>query len=826
LPAAGEITLINTVPSSMWELVKNDSVPASVGVVNLAGEALHRRLVDGVYGLGRVESVYNLYGPTEDTVYSTGLRIEADDNREPSIGKPIANKHAVILDEKLEPLPAGAIGELFIGGAGLARGYLNRPEATSDRFIPDPFSSQEGRRLYRTGDSVRYRADGSLEFLGRVDRQIKLRGFRIELGEIEAVLERNDAVEKAVAIVESENDGNRKLIGYVAPRPSHSVTPDQLRRYLRERLPAYMIPSSFFVIEEFPLLPNGKVDRSRLEAPCGAASYVPPSTEIEETLCDIWATALGAERIGVTDDFHQAGGNSLSASMIATRIYKRLNRNIEIKAIYAYPTVRELAGRMLRIERAEYAPITAAPKRKSYRLTPAQKRFWIQDRFAPAAEKSVEPAAFMLEGDLDFSLFERAFRTLIERHEILRTVFLLEGKEPKQKILKAEETGFRIERIDISGSQDPQARLRSLVMEEAGEPMDLSQSRLLRVKLVKLGRERHACICSLHHIITDGWSNVVLANEFLALYEAYAGGPENPLPPLKIQYKDYAEWLGKLLGGPQADEMRKYWRTQLGGRPPETREFPTDFDRHAAGGYKRRTHRFVINEFDRAQLEAVCRDNGATLFIGLMACLKSLLVRCTGREEIIVGSPAACRIHPDLENQIGPYLNVIPIRDIVRLDARFIDLLSGVRDTTFDAYANQLYPFDFILADLGFKRDGTRNPIFDVGFTLQNQTSLAVKKDDARLRMSPISGLDIETESPEALTDFWFVAEPASRGLEMLVVYNGSLFRRSTVERLAEDLTAIIHEAATNPEIKIGDLKLVSDAEPLINKVTIDLAFS
>jgi len=629
-----------------------------------------------------------------------------------------------------------------------------------------------------------------------------------------------------VIVLEDEKNDGRRLIGFVAPRANRPVSPDRLRQYLRERLPGYMIPASFFVMEKFPLLPNGKIDRSRLQMPPTVTSYIPPSSEIEEMLCEIWAAALGVDRIGVADDFFEAGGNSLSASTVIAQIHKRLNRKLEIKTIFAYPTVRDLARRMLRVERAEYAPITSAPRRKSYKLTPAQKRFWIQDRFASAAEKPVEPAAFMLEGELDFDSFERAFNTLIERHEILRTVFVLEGKEPKQRILKPGEIAFTVDRIDISGAYDAQASLRSIVLEEAGEPMDLSKGRLFRVKLVRLGEGRHACVCSLHHIITDGWSNVALANEFLALYEAYAGGAENPLLPLKIQYKDYAEWLGKLLGNTEADEMRKYWRTQLGGGSPETWAFPTDFDRHSAAGYKRRTHRFAIDESDRARLESVCRDSGASLFMALMSCLKSLLVRYTGREEVVVGTPAAGRIHSDLENQIGPYLNVLPIRNVVRLDSRFVDLLAEVRETTLEAFANQLYPFDFILADLGLKRDAARNPIFDVGFTLQNHISLAVKNEAFRLKMTPISGLDIETENPEALTDFWFVAEPTGSGLEILAVYNASLFLHSTVERLAEDLAAIVHEAGNNPETRVSDFKLISQPEPLTNRVTIDLAFS
>jgi amino acid adenylation domain-containing protein len=825
LPCAEEVTFISTVSSSMAELVKNGGVPKSARTVILIGEPVHRQVVDKLYELEHIDYVYDLYGPTEATVYSTFALTEGQDARDPAIGRPIINTQVYVLDENLEPLPVGVAGELYIGG-GLARGYLNRPERTGERFIPNPFSDEPGARLYKTSDRVRYRADGNLEFMGRIDRQIKLRGFRIELGEIEAALFANNAVEKAVAILADDLKGGKRLIAYVVPAARQTVAADELRRHLRERLPDFMIPSMFVVVEELPLLPNGKVDRSRLKEPDYSTTYVPPSNEVEEALVSIYETALGKDRIGALDDFFAAGGNSLSATQVASQIYKKLNRKIEVKLLFANPTVRELAKRITRFEWTQYAPITPIPECDAYEMSPAQRRFWIQDRIASPGVNRTQPVAFLLEGDLDAHAFGRAFKTLIERHEILRTEFFMDGKEPKQRVLGPEESEFEIKYVDLSETDDHEALLREHIYQEACAPMDLSKGRLLRVKLVKIEAGKHACVCSMHHIVTDGWSNVVLLNEFIMLYAAYCRGGHNPLPPLAVQYKDYAAWLNNSLTGPKLEDLREYWRGQLSGHVPPAWELPTDFERYRAKNYQRRVHRFTISDSDAAGLERLSHDHGATLFMGLLACLKSLLYRYTGYEDIIVGTPVAGRVHPDLEGQIGPYLNVLPLRDFVRGDDRFIELLKLIRETTLDAYAHQIYPFDFMLTDVGLKRDSRRNPIFDVGFTLQNQNELAMRADLTGLKMTQIPDLEIDTENPEALTDFWFVAERHESGLDMRIVYNASLYKHSTVEQMGLDLSTIIQATTKDPQTMISDISLASQAEPPGQKVTIDIAFS
>jgi len=826
LPCADEVTLINTVPSSIAELIKTGGVPSSVRVANLAGEALHRQLVDRIYELGHIECVYNLYGPSEDTTYSTFLLADKTDRREPTIGRPITNTQLYIVDANLEPLPVGVPGELYIGGEGLARGYLNRPALTSDKFIPNPFSKAAGARLYKTGDRTRYRDDGQVEFLGRIDRQIKLRGFRIELGEIESALSANPSVEEAVVVLRDGSDGNKRIIAYVVPSSQQTGLADELRRYLRERLPDHMIPSVFAMLEEMPRLPNGKVDRSGLQEPEYTRTYQPPTNEIEDEIVRIWQSVLGKDRIGIADDFYELGGNSLSATQVAVQIYKRLKRKVEVRTLFANPTIRELARRIARFEQIDYAPITPVAASRVYELSPTQRRFWIQESLASPDSKTAQPVALFFEGNLDLNSFERAFNALVESHEILRTAFLLDGKTPVQKVLEPEECGFRVEYINLSGEDNAETSIREIALRESTAPMDMATARLLRITLVKLAERKHACICSMHHIITDGWSNVVLLNEFLTIYSTYLRGAENPLPPLGVQYKDYAAWLNRLLESAQAEEMRAYWLAQLDGYATADWEFPADFDRSSARAYQRRIHRLVIDNTQVLNLERLCQERGATLFMGLLGCIKLMLYRYTGSENITIGTPVAGRIHPDLENQIGPYLNVLPLRDTVRGDDRFVELLERIRETTLDAYANQLYPFDFLMADLGLKRDSGRNPIFDVGFTLQNQNAMAMQGETAGLRMTQIPDIDIETDNPEALTDFWFVADQCEAGIEVMIVYNGSLFKPETVERLAEDLTVVVQTVTRDPEVVISDIRFSSQPAPLTRKVSIDIAFS
>lgn len=806
LPAAGEVTLVNTVPSAMSELLRAGGLPPSVNTVNLAGEPLSRQLVDRIYEVETVRAVYNLYGPSEDTTYSTAALIEREDGRRPSIGRPISNTRTYILGRHLELLPTGVAGELFIAGAGLARGYLNNPALTAARFVPNPFSDEAGTRMYRTGDLARYRPDGSLEFLGRVDNQVKLRGFRIEPGETEAVLSSHAWVDDAIVVVRGREQ-HQQLVAYIASRRPEAEVADELRRFLRDRLPEYMRPSRFVVLAEFPLLPNGKVDRKLLPDASDDAPYVPPQDEIQETLISIWQEVLQKSRVGARDSFFEIGGDSLSATRVASRIRERLNVVIELRDLFLFPAITDLARHVARAQRSAYESVTALAEQQDYELSPAQRRFWVSDRLSDAAPGGAPPTSFLFEGPLNVEALEAAFRALVERHEILRTVFIASGSEPRQKVLPAAQSPLHLERLDFSDAADPQDKVACVERQEAMAAMDLSRGPLFRVKLIRLAETRHVCVCTMHHIISDGWSAEVLLNELGIVYEALSSGKPNPLAPLNLQYRDYAHWLNRLLAGPRGEQMKRYWLDKLGGTPARLNLRP-DSNGAAGRGYRRRTFRFTIPREAVRRLESAGWRYGATLFMTLSASIKALLYRHTGQEDIVVGSAIAGRVHAEMERQVGPYLNVLALRDQVRGGERFDALLERVRETTLDAYANQLYPFDWLLEGLGVRRESGRNPLFDVGFTFQSQRGSDSPRRSADVEISELPGIDIETQNAEALTQFWFLGEERPDGIQMTVVYDGARFEESTMRHLGEDLCSIVEAVAQDPGVRINRLQL------------------
>lgn len=822
LPAAGEVTLINTVPSVMSELVKS-GLPASVNTVNLAGEPLPRQLVDQLYEVETVQGVYNLYGPSEDTTYSTTVLLEKEDARQPTIGRPIANTRSYILGRNLELLPPGITGELFLAGDGLARGYLNNPPLTAERFIPDPFSGNPGTRMYRTGDLARYRVTGDIEFLGRGDNQIKLRGFRIEPGETEAVLSSHPSIDGAIVVLRGA-EPNRQLVAYVASERPEAEVVEELQHFLRDRLPPYMIPSLFVVLREFRLLPNGKIDRSLLPDASGKRSYAPPQDEIQQALISIWQDVLRKEEIGALDSFFESGGDSLSAMQVVNRIQETLNAAIDLRELFLFPVLRDLARQVARAQRAGYAPVAVLPPQADYEVSPAQKRFWVQDRLSDGTPGGTLPSSFLLQGPLDQEALAASFRILLERHEILRTVFVPAGKQPRQRVVPAAQAVFQFESLDLSGAANPDEEVRGLEMREAATVLDLSTGPLFRVTLLRLAETRHVCIATLHHIISDGWSTEVLLNDLTKVYEALVSGRGNPLTPLTLQYRDAAHWLNHLLESPQGEQMRAYWLEKLGGAPARL-TFQPDLNGGANHGYRRKAFHFTIPQESIRSLESTGRRFGATLFMMLSACIKALLYRHTGQEDIVLGSAVAGRVLSELEQQVGPYFNVLALRDRVSGNERFDALLERVRETTLDGYANQLYPFDWLIEGLGVKREAERNPVFDVGFTFQNQRRASAPRRSGDLEISELPGSEIEIRNAEAFTQFWFLGERAADAVELTVVYNGERFKESTVQRLAEDLQAIVANVARDSGVRVSRLRLSRQLKRAATpKITIDLA--
>jgi amino acid adenylation domain-containing protein len=818
-----KITTIHFVPSMLHAFLEEPDLHRcrSLARVICSGEALSPELLRQFTARLDVP-IHNLYGPTEAAVDVTAWACDVEKARATvPIGTPIANTQIYLLDSRRQPVPIGVTGELYIGGVGVGRGYVNRPELTAERFLPDPFSRDPRARLYRTGDLARFRPDGNIEYLGRVDNQVKMRGFRIELGEIEAALLSYPGVTGAVVVAQDTAAGDKRLVGYVAIADRPETLPLSLKAHLARTLPDYMVPSAFVALDAIPLLPNGKIDRARLPGVVIGGVHVTPERGIEAEVAAIWEDVLRQAPIGATDDFFALGGNSLSASQVVSRIGLRLEARIGIRDLFAHPTVRSLAAAIVRAGGRDLPPIVPLPVQADYELSHAERRFWIQDRLGDPRKGNCQPARFLIDGPLDRPALRRALQALVERHEILRTVFIEADGQPRQRILSPDAMGVDLIETTLAAGEDPEVSLQAIERQQAGTRMDLTTGPLIRVHLVGIERERNVCVCSMHHTITDGWSMGVLLNDLGALYDAFVAGRANPLAPLPIQYKDYAAWQNRIVHGQDAEPMRAYWRGKLGSGLPEL-GLVSDAERAAA--YVRAATRFTVDAPLVARLETMARQQGATLFMALLSCIKVLIYRHTAQRDICIGTPVAGRVHPDLEPQIGAYLNIVALRDQVSGDDTLASVLHSVRETTLDAFAHQLYPFDRVVEDLRLKRIPGRNPLFDVGFTLQNQVEVQGRDGSRHLHPVEQARDDESLDDPEAMTDLWFIAGNVEGNLTMQLVYNGALFRPERIDRLVHDLLTVVSTAGTSPDTTVKAVPLVASDRPRTERtITIDL---
>ncbi|MCP4663027.1 MAG: AMP-binding protein, partial [bacterium] len=561
LRGAEELRLINTVPSAMTELVRLEAVPSSVRTVHLAGEVLKGALVEGLYRQSTIRRVFNLYGPSEDTTYSTWARIERRAG-EPTIGRPVSGTRAYVLDRSGRPVAIGVVGELTLGGAGLARGYLDRPRPTAERFVPDPFDGDPGGRLYRTGDLCRMRPDGALEFLGRIDHQVKIRGFRIELGEIEAILGRSPRVRACAVLARERRPGDVQLTAFLVAEAGSRE--DELRAFLKEQLPGYMIPSTFEFLEALPLNPSGKVDRralARRASPEGrepAAGMAVPEDPNEELLAGIWAQVLGRERVGVHDNFFELGGHSLLATQVVSRIRETFAVELPLPRLFEAPTVAELNAAVRALQEQEHG-LVAPPMvplareqglpRDAVPLSFAQQRLWFLDQFESGSSVYNIPHAVRLGGAVSTALLERVFHEVMRRHEVLRTTFATEAGEPRQVIAAELTPALPVVDLAALSAERGELEARRLAAVEARRPFDLTRGPLIRFTLLRLAAEDQAVLVNMHHIVSDGWSMGVLIRELPVLFAAFSQGQPSPLPELPIQYADFAHWQRQWLVG-------------------------------------------------------------------------------------------------------------------------------------------------------------------------------------------------------------------------------------------------------------------------------------
>ncbi|HSK77547.1 MAG TPA: condensation domain-containing protein, partial [Thermoanaerobaculia bacterium] len=666
----------------------------------------------------------NMYGITETTVHVTHRLLslaDAQGEHRSVIGVPIADLSLAVVDRSLSPVPLGVPGELVVGGAGLARGYLGRPELTAERFIPDPAGGWPGARLYRSGDLGRFLPNGVVEYLGRLDHQVKIRGFRIEPGEIEAALVALAGVQQAVVLVREDRLGDRRLVAYIVG----DVSVAELRRSLRAQLLDYMVPAAFVTLAAMPLTVNGKVDRKALpapEQPGDEESHLAPRTPVEEVLAGIWTELLGVDRIGTAGHFFDLGGHSLVAMRVISRLRSVFGVELPLRVLFEAPTLADLAARVEAAQQDDVArsapPLIPVPRQGALPLSFAQERLWFLDRLQPESSAYNMVEALRADGSLELPALEASLREVVRRHEVLRTRFADRNGEPVQEIVPAGDWGLAL--VDLSGLAEPsrEAEVRQQVEREAARPFDLSQGRLLRCTVLRLGSREHVLVVNIHHIAADGWSVRLLVEEVEALYVAARSDRPSPLPELPIQYVDFATWQRDWLQGGMLERQLGYWRQRLEGLPPL--ELPTDRPRPALPSLRGGSVPWAIGPALTEPLQSLSRREGATLFMSLVAGFSALLSRYAGQQDLAVGTPIAGRRLLETEGLIGCFVNNLVLRQDLTGNPEWTEWLSRVRRGTLEAYAHQDLPFERLVEELRPERRLSHNPLFQVVLTLQN----------------------------------------------------------------------------------------------------------
>jgi len=806
------ITILHSVPSLLQFLVEEPAFDESLALraVMCGGEALPISLVARFKDRSRA-ALFNVYGPTETIIDSTYWPCEAPNGRSSSpIGRPIPNARVYILDDALRPRPIGVAGEMHIGGVGLARGYLNRPALTAEKFIPDPFSAEPGARLYKTGDLARFLPDGNIEFLGRGDHQVKIRGLRIELGEIEAALDQHPAVRNAVVVAREDAPGEKRLVAYVVAE----TTADELRRFLKSKLPDHMVPAVFVPLESLPLLSNGKVNRRALPAPDRTRpelenAFAAPRTATEELLAEIWAEVLGVERVGIHDNFFDLGGHSLLATQAASRMREAFQVEISLRRLFEAPTV---AGLAEGIEAALHAgqnlsapPILPVPRDGELALSFAQQRLWFIDQLEPGLSAYNIPAAVRLEGPLNVAALERALNEIVARHESLRTTFGRVDGRPTQSIAPVLTITLPVVDLRYLSVPERAAEVRRRVTAEARRPFDLSRGPLLRGTVLRLGSAEHVGLLTMHHIVSDGWSTGILIRELAALYVAYCAGGSSPLPAPGIQYADFAHWQRQWLQGDVLEAQIAYWKEKLAGALVSI-ELPTDHPRPLAQTFRGAHQAMVLPKNLQDGFKALSRAEGATLFMTFLAAFKVLLHRYTDQEDVLIGTPIANRNRLETEGLIGFFVNTLVLRTDLSGNPRFRDVLRRVRSVCLGAYGHQDLPFDRLVEELHVKRDLSRNPLFQVMFVLHNAPLKTVELPG--LSLSPVEG-----DSETAHFDLTLQIMETEQGLTASFVYNTDLFEADTIARMLACFRNLLEGIVADPDQQIADLPLLTEAE-------------
>lgn len=793
-----QVTWVQATPST-WQLL--EAVGGASGARRLStGEALTAELARKL--IARATEVWNLYGPTEATIWSTMYQLSAyEEGAAPPIGRPLANSLAYALNSRGDLAGVGAPGELYLGGGGLARGYLNRPALTAEHFLPDPFSGRPGERLYRTGDRVRWGADGLLEFLGRIDNQVKLRGHRIELGEIEAALERQPGVTQAAVVVQSRGSDDKRLVAFVTGLPGLEAS--RLRSQIAEQLPDYMLPSAIVAIDRLPVSINGKLDRKTLALKLvedqQTSSLESTLTPVEEIIAGIWAHVLGVSRVNLRNNFFELGGHSLLANKVMSQVGCAFNLEAPLRLIFDFPTVGRLAREVDRLRTAGHVRLPLLRERDEtagpHPLSFGQERLLFLHRLDPTAAYNMS-GALRLVGPLDVDALHWALSEIARRHEVLRARFLQESGEPYAQIADPEPVPLPV--IEVGDAFDDLAY--AVAQDEAERPFDLSHGPPWRALLIRGHSELHLLVSTMHHIVSDGWSVEVLRAELSALYESRVQRRQPSLPTLPIQYSDYArsqrEWAKSGLS-----EHLAYWTKQLEDLTPLA--LPLDHPLPAVRTHRGASHSFRLDESVTASLRELCRQQGITLFMALLSAFYLVLARYCGQRDLVVGSPVANRTSAETEGLMGFFVNTLLLRARIRDHETVAEFLRQVRETVLAAYNRQELPFDLLVKDLAPNREPDANPFLQAVFSLNN----------LRPSQPSMDGLQFQSWLPAVHSvkfDLSLAVTEHERDLTASFEYATELFEASTVERLAASFELVLNALVTTPE------KLVVEVDCLI----------
>ena len=835
------ITVLEVVPSLLAALLdemEQGTAPRMDALRWLipTGEALPPDLCRRWLALRPEVPLVNAYGPTEcsdDVTHHIVRQAPASGAVHVPIGRPIANTRLYVVDPGFRPLPAGVPGELCVGGMGVGRGYLGDADRTARAFLPDPFAAGEsGARLYRTGDLARWLADGIVEFLGRIDHQVKVRGHRIELGEVEAVLARHPGIREVAVLALEVKPGDKRLAAYVAPRAgSGGLSAGDLRAWLRERLPEPMVPTSYALLESLPLTPNGKIDRSALPPPVwGQAeddAFVAPGTPIEERLAAVWRELLGLERVGAYDSFFDVGGHSLLATRLAHRVRTELQVDLPVRSIFEAPVLAEMAlvieelilEDQMRREEESHTPGTEVvqtgppPLRRTFEegsgapLSLQQERLWFLDRLEPGSAAYHLPTGVRLSGDLDSASLERCLAEVVRRHAALRTTFRESTDELRQVVAPPAPWILRV--LDLRGlpsavrEQEAARRLR----EEVRRPLDLGHGPVFRTLLARLDGREWVLLAVFHHIVSDGWSLGVLVREIAALYGAFTAGEDSPLPELPVQYGDFARWQREWLQGEVLEGLVRHWRQELAGAP-QVLDLPTDRPRPAVRRSRGDAGQAVLEPGLANAVAELARARGATPFMVLLAGFQALLHRWTGQDDLLVGTPVANRSRPELEGLIGFFVNTLVLRGRIRDagEAGFLGLLDRTRETAVAAYAHQDVPFERLVDELGVQRSLAHTPLVQVMLALQNAPA-------GPLSLPGLTLTPFDLDQGTAAFDLNLELSETSAGLVARLEYDTDLFDAATARRLLDHLRVLLGAAVADPARRVAHLPLLTEAE-------------